>query len=220
MNVFEFNKRLKDFSDWLTRNGGEVLAPTNEWELLRFRGNTGTSIVYTNKRSDLSFTGEAGAAWEAFRKAQPWRANPAASRRRSSGSDVTQRALRERDGDLCFACGDYVTDEEASTDHLVAATSGGPSHIANYVLMHVLCNRRCGHMSAAAKIAMHVAWQLARRDSPITIHAEPIEPRQTTATVDRPLHCCGEMKFEEVIVSNRDAAFLEQFGPGDLPVGS
>lgn len=150
-------KSLPALKTWLSAAGAEVLEPTNEWEVVRFRSNGDTSIVYTNKGGKLTFTGEAGIAVSAFKGAKGWRANERTKRRKVSPNIST---LRKRDGDRCFFCG-IVVGDDASVDHLVPLAHGGPNHISNFVLMHQLCNMNCGHMSATEKIRAHVEWQKA-----------------------------------------------------------
>lgn len=55
-------QRLKRFQKFLASNGAEVLPVTNEWELVRFNANGVTSIVYKNKRGNVTYVGEAHAA--------------------------------------------------------------------------------------------------------------------------------------------------------------
>lgn len=45
-------RKGKAFRDWLSANGAQVLEPTNEWELIRFKSDTGTSVIYKDKGSD------------------------------------------------------------------------------------------------------------------------------------------------------------------------
>lgn len=155
--VAKLRKMLPKWQAWLEQRGAEILKPTNEWEILRFRGTRGTSVVYATGKGSTTFTNEAAEAFEAFRSAAPWRAVPA---KRSHNGNANTRTLRERDGDRCFFCGLVVSVAEESVDHLVPVTAGGPNHIGNKVLMHRECNSRCGSMSAAEKIRAHVEWHI------------------------------------------------------------
>lgn len=47
-------KRLPKIKAWLSSAGAEVLEPTNEWELMRFRANGHTCVVYVNKMDRLT----------------------------------------------------------------------------------------------------------------------------------------------------------------------
>jgi hypothetical protein len=150
-------RKGKAFRDWLSANGAQVLEPTNEWELIRFKSDTGTSVVYKDKGDRLTFTGEAFKAWEALKSGQGWRAMPATKRKKSS---TVIQSIRARDGNDCFYCLKPVSVEDESPEHLVSVTHGGPNHLSNLFLAHRDCNSRAGHLSALAKIRMHVEAHL------------------------------------------------------------
>lgn len=58
---------LAAFRKWLTANGATVMAPTSRFEVVRFRGASGVSIIYRNENArPHKMTGEAEAAWTAF----------------------------------------------------------------------------------------------------------------------------------------------------------
>lgn len=148
-------KRVKQFAAWVTARGGEMLIPTNEWELARFRGDGVTSIVYTDKGGKITYVGQARRAWLAFEKGDTdfrfvkKTANRYSGERRS----VLVRTLLERDGPLCFFCGGPFTDAMPPTrEHLVPKSAAGPDNIANQFLACEPCNLEVGHKSAAEKI--------------------------------------------------------------------
>ena len=145
-------RRQEMFERWLVERGAELLTPTNEWELLRFRTEKGTSIIYTNKHGHLTWMGWAAEAYLAHVGNKAWRAVPKTERRLKS-SPVCQ-ALRQRDGDACFYCHLPVEPEDESAEHLVSVTHGGPDHIANMALAHRICNQEAGHLPLMQKIAM------------------------------------------------------------------
>lgn len=146
--------KLNNLKVWLNERGAELLVPTNEFEVLRFRTSKGTSVIYTKKNGAITFTGEAETAWNEFLKAGSWRANPATPRRTNATEFA---ALRARDGDLCFYCQEHVDVKDASEEHLVSLTHGGPNHISNKFLTHRICNQRVGNLSAPEKIKIHVS---------------------------------------------------------------
>lgn len=150
----QITRQAANFRNWLSANGAQVMEPTNEWELVRFKAGDETGIIYAKASGDITFTGPAGEAWQAFKGAHSWRAAPA-TKRRQKGAPVC-RALRARDGGHCFFCLFPVAVEDESVEHLVPLTSGGPDHIANKFLAHKVCNGRAGHLSAVEKIASHV----------------------------------------------------------------
>ncbi|WP_099952819.1 HNH endonuclease [Methylobacterium currus] len=143
------------FREWLTANGAEVLAPTNEWEVVRFRGDQGVSIVYRNATKSISrMTGQAAEALATFRTGGTMRF---VSRGRTviTRAEPLVRALVERDGAACFYCDESFTDALPPTrEHLLSRTHGGPDHIANQALACEPCNRRAGHLSLVEKIRL------------------------------------------------------------------
>lgn len=153
--------QLDAFKAFLTARGAEVFEVINQWELLRFKSGTETSVVYTKKTGVISFYGDAETAWRAFKSNTSWRALPATKRRNSKTHSIT--AIRARDGDTCFYCLEYVTEETQSEEHLVSVTHGGPNHIANKVLAHVKCNQLAGNLSASEKIKLHIAAHTKRK---------------------------------------------------------
>lgn len=158
-----FKKRSDKFRAWLSERGAQVLEPTNEWEVLRYKTDSGTSIIYTNKKGTLRFTGDSLVAWEAYRIGAPYRAGPVTPRI-NKGSPVLQ-ALRKRDGDKCFYCMQEVSEEDESIEHFVSRTHGGPDHIANMVLAHIPCNALAGALSVMEKIKMRESVLLKATDT-------------------------------------------------------
>lgn len=152
---------LASFRDWLSERGAEVLEPTNTWEVLRFRANGETSVVYRNKQNRLRFTGESREAYSSWRGDRRWRGNERTDRRQLT---PLHRTIRERDGDACFFCGEELADGEATVEHLVALTHGGPNHVSNIVLAHEGCNAEAGNMSVAEKVRMRERLRGASRD--------------------------------------------------------
>ncbi len=151
-------KQRDSFRNWLAANGAEVLEPTSEWELVRFKAGGDTGVIYTKQSGAITFTGPAEKAWTAFKGSQSWRAAPATKRTKKS-SPVLQ-AIRVRDGGNCFFCLQPVSVEDESEEHLVSITAGGPQHISNKFLAHRICNAKAGHLSAPEKIALHVKAHL------------------------------------------------------------
>jgi hypothetical protein len=151
--AFRITKKAKEFGDWLSGVGAQVLQPTNEWEVVRFKAGDTTSIIYRNKVGGVTYSGLAKEAWDAFCNGKAWRATPA-TRRKPMKPLIA--ALRKRDGDLCFYCQKEVGRENESAEHLVSITHGGPNHISNLFLAHQTCNAKAGHLSAPEKIKQHV----------------------------------------------------------------
>lgn len=147
------------FESWLRDAGAELLAPTNEWELLRFRAGPEVGIVYRNARGRINLQAAAQPAWRAYASGQPWRASPKVQRR--ARLSTVASTLLERDGSLCFYCRCELEDD-MTVEHLVSVTCGGPNHISNLLLAHKACNNQAGNLSAPEKIRLHVDAVLRR----------------------------------------------------------
>lgn len=149
-----FNSRREKFEAFLTARGAQILQPTNQWEVLRFKTSRGTSVVYCNAKGGITPTGECVKAWEAFEDCSPWRGSPA-PKKRQTGREKTLplfNALIKRDGKACFFCGADTDEDDRSLEHLVPIAHGGPNHLSNLVLAHRKCNSDAGHRSAMEKI--------------------------------------------------------------------
>lgn len=151
-------KRIDTFNAWLTARGAEVLKPTNEWEVTRFRANGQTHVLYVNKRGFLSMSEEVKKAVFAFLGQKSWTAGTATKRKATKDVDV--RTLLERDGDECFLCGLPLGDD-CTVEHLLSLTHGGSNHLSNKALAHSLCNERLGHLSLVQKIRLREATRTA-----------------------------------------------------------
>lgn len=47
-------KMLRRFSDWLSAHGSEVLATTNDYEVIRFTTQLGIAVLYRNMDTPMS----------------------------------------------------------------------------------------------------------------------------------------------------------------------
>lgn len=148
---------IDSFKAWLTSRGAEVLVPTNEWEIVRFRGDGATSIIYNSKTGARTYTGRAKAAWDAFKGSDAsfrLMTRPVLSQRTRKTVPIIA-TLIARDGDVCFYCGDpFQTIEARTREHLIPTTHGGPNHISNLFLACQRCNLEAGHLSASEKIRL------------------------------------------------------------------
>lgn len=155
---------MERFKQFLVRHGAQLLKPTNEYEVLRFKSNGVLSIVYTGRRG-ISMVGEAEDAYDAFKKSTPWRGCERGNKNQlkvKQVKDVTKRTLLERDGDGCFYCWTPMPPEDISIEHLLSLTQGGNSHVANLALAHVECNQQAAHLSVMEKIKLREARRIQR----------------------------------------------------------
>jgi 5-methylcytosine-specific restriction endonuclease McrA len=149
---------VSDFAKFraaLVAAGGEMLAPTNPYEILRFRSSYGVGVIYRNKRGRETWNVEAEQAREHIAARKGSLAPVAVKGRRKDAGTVN--ALLIRDGAECFFCRQPLGDD-VTVEHLVAVAHGGPNHVSNLFLAHGPCNRRAGHLSAPEKIAMRDNW--------------------------------------------------------------
>lgn len=149
---------LVPFTEWLTLRGAEVLCPTNEWEVLRFRDGVTVSIIYKNKRDEPTFMGSSYAAWNAYKNAKAWHASTKkAKRKKKKARHYALETIRERDGNNCFYCNQFVEEKDESVEHVIDIKYGGPAHIANEVLAHIKCNEAAAGMPLLEKIKVYCA---------------------------------------------------------------
>jgi hypothetical protein len=168
-------KRLARFKKWVEARGGEILTPTNEWEVLRFTARGETSIVYRNKHGTLTYCGMAEELVIAFQNGEtPDLATvERVGRIKRSKRTARVKALIERDGFECWFCGEELSDHTVTVEELVARASGGPIHIHNQVLACQPCNTKVSNLPVALK----VIYRDKRRGHVRTLVFEPGESK-------------------------------------------
>lgn len=142
----------KKFLARVAEAGGEILAPTNAYEVMRFKTRLGVGVVYTNARGNRTWNREARMVREHFDRRQTGSLAPVTVRGRRKGAG-TVNALLARDGEGCFFCR-LPLNGDITVEHLVSVAHGGPNHISNLFLAHAECNQKAGHLSAPEKIAI------------------------------------------------------------------
>ena len=142
----------KKFLARVSEAGGEILSPTNPYEVMRFKTRHGVGVVYQNGRGKRTWNQEAQAVREHFDTQKKGSLAPVAVKGRRKGAG-TVNALLARDGDNCFFCRLPLNDD-ITVEHLVSVAHGGPNHISNLFLAHAECNQKAGHLSAPEKIAI------------------------------------------------------------------
>lgn len=132
--------------------GGEILAPTNEWEVMRFKTRYGVGVVYVNGRGVRNWNGAAREVRDHLSKQASGSLAAVTVRGRRNGKGTVDRIMA-RDGAECFFCRRPMNDD-ITVEHLVPIAHGGPNHISNLFLAHSECNREAGHLSAPEKVAI------------------------------------------------------------------
>lgn len=145
-------QKREKFLARLVAAGGEVLSPTNPYEVIRFNTKHGVGVVYSGKRGE-TWNLEAIAARDHIEGEKGSLSPVNVTGRRTAKSSVNR--LLERDGSNCFFCGDFLGGD-ITVEHLVAKCHGGPNHISNLFLAHVKCNCEAGHLSAPEKVALAI----------------------------------------------------------------
>jgi hypothetical protein len=139
----------KKFTTWLSQQGAEVLAPTNPYEIARFRARGGVHVVYSGRRG-ISANGFAEECLTVFR--QGGRLWMGVTKKPRNQLTYRKAALMERDGDKCFYCLMSLNVETATIEHLVSRDKSGPDHMDNLVLVHEPCNRLADNLPLIEKI--------------------------------------------------------------------
>jgi 5-methylcytosine-specific restriction endonuclease McrA len=166
MSGARLDKADKRFLARVTELGGEVLAPTNEWELMRFRTKFGVGVVHFNRRSIRTWNEPARQVRDHVENQCPGKLGVQKVHGRRKGK-ASFNALIGRDGSDCFFCARPL-DDDITVEHLVSVAHGGPNHLSNLFLAHQACNASAGHLSAPEKIRMresHLMTQVTSRDA-------------------------------------------------------
>lgn len=154
----ERKEEFDSFSKWLIESDCEILPPTNEWEILRYRHPvpyengvviTQTAIIYKNKRNTLTFTGWSEKHYRDFLKKRTL-----GELTNSKKRDATNKKnnLLKRDGSHCFYCRKSMEDNNMTIEHLLPTSKGGTNHMHNLVLAHEECNVKAGDKSIMEKV--------------------------------------------------------------------
>lgn len=155
--LFDEDRQLARFKEFLTARGCDVLAPTNPYEVIRFKAAGRTNVVYRSERGKMSVVGpDIGPAAASFKNGQSWTpAGESRERRMGTGKKrATLRRLIERDGSGCFYCSHPTTEDDRTVEHLVPIAHGGTNRIGNLCLAHAACNLEAGHLSVFEKIKL------------------------------------------------------------------
>lgn len=136
---------------WLRQCGADVLAPTNPFEVARFRARGGVHVIYTGRRGIKAngFGSECLSAFEAGR-----RLSMGITTKPRTSLARLKAGLAERDGLECFYCGLFVSEADMTIEHLVSRHKGGPDHMDNLVLAHEPCNKEADNLPLVEKIKL------------------------------------------------------------------
>lgn len=178
----QLRHHMTAFITWLNENGAEVGSPTNPYEVIRYRAywresrRAVTHVVYAKENGLLTWTGGSQGHFRAFLEGSRMAGNkprfvgqfdrpepkPAVKQEPQGDDDSNlsptarkRAALRKRDGDGCWFCGDAMG-EDCTLEHLVPKSRGGGNDNANLVLAHRHCNNRVANLSVSEKVAIRM----------------------------------------------------------------
>lgn len=138
------------FEIWLSNNGCEILPPTNEFELVRFRGRY-IGVLYKSSKTSNKYTAN---ALKCFLQKKQWNGGPIKYGRNNSYRKE-KIAILERDGDLCFYCNKPLYDD-ITLEHIIPLNRGGQNILSNMVLTHEKCNQEAGNKTVLEKVNLAI----------------------------------------------------------------
>lgn len=139
MNIDKFKK-------WLQQRGCEILPNTNEYEKLRFKGDS-VGVIYKSGKFSGPYVTDSVLC---FKKNKHW-SGGAIKTGRKANYKKEKRAIIKRDGQACFCCGDLLGDD-ITLEHLIPLNQGGQNNLYNMVLMHEECNNKMSHLPIYKKV--------------------------------------------------------------------
>lgn len=141
---------VRRFKKWLINRGAEILPPTNEYEVLRFKGKE-VGVVYTTGKTSNSYTNKAIVAWRTNKR---WSGKPFKVGRKKTYTKE-KIAIQKRDGCNCFYCGKPLGDD-ITLEHLISLVQGGKNTLGNMVLAHEKCNQEAGNLTVIEKVNLAI----------------------------------------------------------------
>lgn len=137
---------------FLAAAGAEIIEPTSEWEMVRFRAKGQTAVIYRSSKGHVRYSNEvAREAYQAWMGKKSFVATVKVKRvKRAPQID----ALVKRDGTGCFFCAVELTDDTMTLEHLVPICHGGNNHISNLTLACEPCNTRAGNLGVVEKVRL------------------------------------------------------------------
>jgi hypothetical protein len=149
---------LERFRQYLSEAGAELMEPTNQYEVVRYRWLGYVQIVYRNERGILRWMQQTADHYRAMMERRGLSISNGRTRLKSSRKPEIRDALTERDGTSCFFCEDPMVfgvpdDRKSATiEHLWPASAGGPNTRNNLVLVCFDCNQKLGDLPLVEKL--------------------------------------------------------------------
>lgn len=156
-----------DFEAWLRAQGADILPTTNPWELARFRARDQIHIIYTRANGTITAQDFGLECLAAFRRGGTLSMTVPTKRR---GLSHRKEILLKRDGSACFFCGQEMSEEEMTIEHLVPLMRGGPNIDDNLALAHEACNQKAGAAPLVEKIRAHCEARIQKAIADFALH--------------------------------------------------
>lgn len=142
------------FKSWLQQHGAEILPPTNEYEDTRFKGKE-VGVRYKSGKFSNKYAEE---AYNCYKQGKKWDGRPFKTGRKKSY--IKEKiAIQKRDGCNCFYCGEEMTEDDLTLEHLIPLTAGGLNELSNMVLAHEECNKLMGNKPLVEKVKYAISAQ-------------------------------------------------------------
>lgn len=144
---------IKEFGEWIAAEGGEVLPPTNKWEVLRYKTvSNATGIIYQNKAGKHTLTKQVSEDYPRFLQATGLAKTERVDRLKQHKNAKLKAELLERDGDACCYCGQFM--DQPTLEHFHAISRHGVNHPDNCGLACEPCNKIAGNLSVIEKMKL------------------------------------------------------------------
>lgn len=153
---------IEKFKKWLEQQGCEILQPTNQYELVRFKGKE-VGILYTTGSTNGKYASDAIKSFST-NGLHKWDGAPVSTGRQNSYRKEKKQLLA-RDGTKCFYCGEELG-EDITLEHLIALAGGGSNTLSNMVLAHEKCNQNANTMPVYKKMEVAVMTRIALLGNP------------------------------------------------------
>ncbi len=173
--------KKEEFEAWLLDCKAHVLAPTNPYEVLRYKTRgvanaKATHVVYRKENGNITYTGDSRSHYWAFKSGKSQDLYVGASAKQAKAKQArtpkkhragvgngNQRSkevvkMLERDGELCFACHKPLGDD-ITREHLLPKSLKAGESLHNKVLMHQECNQRLADLPLGHKIDLIITMR-------------------------------------------------------------
>lgn len=136
-------------NEYIMSVGGEILSPTNQYEIARFVIKGETGVIYQGKKG-ISFSNRL--AEQVYHNFESNKNIYLGEKKKRTSYSKMKEVLLSRYGRKCFYTGEEMTDEEITVEHLIPLSKGGKNTIDNMVLCRKDINTKLGNISLYDKI--------------------------------------------------------------------